>query len=116
MIKLRFFFLDKIRFFSHLVPQKTPLVLGMFLSIIELIRNLIRPLTLSLRLGIKITTGHILLGLIRIIGIQFNFNFFLIIIGTFYFLFELFVMFIQAIVFTLLISQYSEETLILKKT
>jgi F0F1-type ATP synthase membrane subunit a len=102
---------DSISFFSHLVPQGTPLVLGMFLSLIELIRNFIRPLTLSLRLGIKVTTGHILLGLIRILGVQFSFKIFLVILASFYFLFELFVMFIQAIVYTLLISQYSEETL-----
>lgn len=115
-LNFRFFLLDKIRFFSHLVPFQTPLILGMFLRIIELIRKLIRPLTLSLRLGIKITTGHILLSLIRIIGIQYKFNIIILILGRFYFLFEIFVMFIQAIVFTLLLSQYSEETLILKKT
>ena len=86
-------------------------MLGMFLRIIELIRKFIRPLTLSLRLGTKITTGHILLGLISIIGIQLNFNVFLIFLAAFYFLFEIFVMFIQAIVYTLLLSQYSEETL-----
>lgn len=111
-IKISFLIFDKISFFSHLVPQGTPLVLGMFLRIIELIRKFIRPLTLSLRLGINITTGHILLGLIRIIGVQTKFNIFLILFGSFYFLFELFVMFIQAVVFTLLLSQYSEETLI----
>lgn len=110
-INLRFLLKDCIRFFSHLVPQGTPVGLGMFLRIIELIRKFIRPLTLSLRLGIKITTGHILLGLIRILGIQFKFKIFLILLGAGYFLFELFVMYIQAIVFTLLLSRYSEETL-----
>lgn len=94
-------------YFSHFTPRRVPLILGVFLSKIELIRNIIRPLTLSLRLGIKITTGHILLALIRVIG-SINLNLVIIVFLASYFFFELFVMFIQALVYRLLISQYFE--------
>lgn len=88
-------------------------MLGLFLAKIEFIRNLIRPLTLSLRLGIKITTGHVLLALIRIIGVRTSFSPSIICLAVLYFFFELFVRFIQAIVYSLLLSQYFEEN---KKT
>src|SRR5437773_9423255 len=52
------------KFVSHLVPQGRPLGLAAFLSIVELISKVIRPLTLALRLRIKITTGHIFISLI----------------------------------------------------
>lgn len=111
LIQVKFLKFDFIKYFEHLTPQGVPLGLGFFLSKIELIRNFIRPLTLSLRLGINITTGHILLALISVIGVKRSFFVFsiLLILATLYFFFELFVMFIQAIVYSLLISQYFEN-------
>lgn len=110
-INISSFFFNFVKYTRHLTPQRVPLLLGLFLANIELIRNLIRPLTLSLRLGIKITTGHILLALIRVIGVSSGFFMVLILVlATFYYFFEVFIMFIQAIVFSLLLSQYFEET------
>lgn len=102
-LNLRKAWYNIIEYTRHFTPQGVPFLLGLFLAKIELIRNFIRPLTLSLRLGIKITTGHVLLALIRVISIL-KFSIIIILLG--YFLFELFVMFIQAIVYTLLLSQY----------
>jgi F0F1-type ATP synthase membrane subunit a len=109
IVNLSNIFFKFISYWSHLVPQGVPLILGMFLAKIELIRKLIRPLTLSLRLGIKITTGHVLLALIRVIGVNSSIFFLILFLAVFYFFFELFVMFIQAVVYRLLISQYYEE-------
>jgi F-type H+-transporting ATPase subunit a len=50
---------------AHLVPQNTPYLIIQFLIIIELIRNFIRPFTLSLRLSANIAAGHLLLIILR---------------------------------------------------
>lgn len=54
--------------FAHLVPQGTPPVLIPFIVIIETIRNVIRPITLAVRLAANIIAGHLLITLIRRVG------------------------------------------------
>lgn len=49
---------------AHLVPLGTPYPLIPLIVIIELIRRVIRPLTLSVRLAANIVAGHLLLALI----------------------------------------------------
>ena len=49
---------------AHLLPLGTPLALMPFIVIIEITRNLIRPLTLSVRLAANIVAGHLLLTLL----------------------------------------------------
>ncbi|WP_414887680.1 F0F1 ATP synthase subunit A, partial [Sphingomonas sp. Leaf339] len=49
---------------AHLVPQGTPPVLIPFIVCIETIRNIIRPLTLAVRLSANIIAGHLLLTLL----------------------------------------------------
>jgi len=51
--------------FTHLVPLGTPIALSMFIVFIESIRNIIRPITLSVRLAANIIAGHLLLRLLR---------------------------------------------------
>lgn len=50
--------------FAHLVPQRTPVVLIPFIVLIESIRNVIRPVTLSIRLSANIIAGHLLITLL----------------------------------------------------
>ncbi len=51
--------------FAHLVPLGTPFPLMPLMVMIELIRRVIRPLTLSVRLAANIVAGHLLLTLLR---------------------------------------------------
>lgn len=51
--------------FTHLVPLGTPMNLSFFIVIIETVRNIIRPLTLSVRLAANIVAGHLLISLLR---------------------------------------------------
>lgn len=48
---------------AHLVPVGTPVPLVPFIVIIELIRSIIRPFTLAVRLAANIIAGHLLLDL-----------------------------------------------------
>ncbi len=52
------------RFLSHLVPLGTPAFLVPFMVVIETVRNLIRPLTLAIRLSANMVAGHLLLALL----------------------------------------------------
>ena len=54
------------RYRAHLTPEGSPLFLVPLLNLIELVSKVIRPLTLTLRLCIKMTTGHILLNLLSL--------------------------------------------------
>lgn len=50
--------------FAHLVPQRTPGALIPFIVLIESIRNVIRPLTLAVRLIANMVAGHLLITLL----------------------------------------------------
>ena len=100
-------------FLSHMTPQGSPLLLAPILNLIEIVSLFIRPLTLSLRLSINMTTGHILISLLRTaVGVRFfsSFTFILLVfLIRGYLLFELGICAIQGLVFRLLRSQYLGE-------
>merc|ERR1711893_531541 len=82
-----------------------------FLVLVETVRIIIRPLTLTVRLIANIRAGHIVMSLIANCLVRASISalipVFLINVG--YTLFEVFVCFIQAYIFTLLVKLYAEE-------
>lgn len=97
--------------FTHLVPQGTPTLLIPFIVCIETIRNIIRPITLTVRLTANIIAGHLLLTLLGNIGPKLIFIFipFLLFIQIILLLLESAVAIIQSYVFSVLITLYSRE-------
>jgi len=98
-------------FLSHLVPKGTPYALLPFIVIIELVRAVIRPLTLCVRLAANMVAGHLLLCLIRTPAVTANLMVvILIIVGLFTLsVLEVAVSFIQSYVFRTLRSLYINE-------
>jgi len=96
---------------AHMVPSGTPTVLMFFMVLIELVRNIIRPLTLSVRLSANIIAGHLLICLLGNFLIQFisiSSSLILIVPVLLSFL-ELGVSIIQAYVIMTLITLYITE-------
>jgi len=94
---------------AHLVPTGTPGPLIPVIVIIETVRNIIRPGTLSVRLGANIIAGHLLLTLLGSQGpLCYSFVFLGLIVGLILLL-VLELACIQAYVFTILRSLYLNE-------
>nr|WRO44810.1 ATP synthase F0 subunit 6 [Micropodabrus oudai] len=97
--------------FAHLVPQGTPPALMPFMVCIETISNIIRPLTLAIRLTANIMAGHLLLTLLGNSGNKISYMILsiLIISQLMLFVLESAVAMIQAYVFSILSTLYSSE-------
>lgn len=97
---------------AHLIPEGTPNILISFIVIIESIRILIRPGTLAIRLIANIIAGHLLITLIRSTA-PFLTNIILIILlfaQIILLILETAVTIIQAYVFSILRTLYSNES------
>nr|YP_004021094.1 ATP synthase F0 subunit 6 [Ammothea carolinensis]ACY00253.1 ATP synthase F0 subunit 6 [Ammothea carolinensis] len=96
---------------THLVPMGTPVVLMPFMVIIESISNMIRPITLSVRLMANMTAGHLLISLMSSICEKMNLfmNLIIIMLQMLLMMLELAVALIQSYVFTTLSSLYYNE-------
>ncbi|YP_009741795.1 ATP synthase F0 subunit 6 (mitochondrion) [Cylas formicarius] len=96
---------------AHLVPMGAPALLLPFLVIVELISNLIRPMTLAIRLTANMIAGHLLLTLLGNMGQYMNFLTInvLIFIQILLLILESAVSLIQAYVFSILITLYASE-------
>lgn len=93
-------------FIAHLVPSGCPLALAQFMVLIESVRQVIRPITLSVRLAANITAGHLLLILCSTPIFLFDFISISLLILL---ILESAVALIQAYVFTVLVSMYVGE-------
>nr|WNO18557.1 ATP synthase F0 subunit 6 [Pectinodonta sp.] len=102
-------------FVSHFLPMGAPAALSPFLVLVESVSICFRPLTISVRLVANISAGHIILGLV---GSYISNGFFMLgplsmvvlfSVEVGYFMFEIGVALIQAYIFCLLISLYSDE-------
>lgn len=101
-----------------LVPRGCPLVLSIFMVALEVITNLLRPITLIIRLAINIATGKVIMLLLRNAAINLLFSFrvrnyclFSIISGLGFAIFslEVAVRFIQRYIFCILLCLYADE-------
>nr|YP_026056.1 ATP synthase F0 subunit 6 [Aleurodicus dugesii]AAS77746.1 ATP synthase F0 subunit 6 [Aleurodicus dugesii] len=91
------------KMFSHLIPLGTPMMLIFLMVLIETISNMIRPISLAVRLMSNMISGHLLMSLLGSCSSSvFLFQMML-------FLFEFFVCFIQAYVFSSLLTLYFSE-------
>lgn len=93
-------------FLYHFVPEGTPLPLTFVLFLIELVRNLIRPLTLIVRLVANILAGHLLIILLSQLVFIFPLGFPLYILLN---LVEIFVSLIQSYIFSTILVLYFSE-------
>ena len=101
-------------FMANLLPAGAPDWLNPFLVIIETIRTLVRPITLSFRLAANIRAGHIVITLLGIflsasIASITSSSLLLLPVQTFYITFELGICLIQAYIFCLLLSLYADD-------
>nr|BCJ04113.1 ATP synthase F0 subunit 6 [Metaphire hilgendorfi]BDQ43960.1 ATP synthase F0 subunit 6 [Metaphire hilgendorfi] len=99
---------------AHLLPDGAPDWLNPFLVIIETTSIIVRPLTLSFRLAANMSAGHIVLSLVGIYWASAwftsSFGTSLLILTTLgYMLFEFAICLIQAYIFCLLLSLYSND-------
>nr|YP_009741225.1 ATP synthase F0 subunit 6 [Ceratostoma burnetti]QID48439.1 ATP synthase F0 subunit 6 [Ceratostoma burnetti] len=108
-------FLNPSSVVAGLLPMGAPAPLNPFLVIIETVSILVRPITLSVRLTANMSAGHIVLTLI---GNYLTASFFmssifsmliLLMIQILYTVFEFGISLIQAYIFCLLITLYSDE-------
>nr|BCG67096.1 ATP synthase subunit 6 [Amblyomma testudinarium] len=94
---------------THLVPLGSPIMLSFFMVLIETVSNLIRPITLSVRLTANMISGHLLIHLLSSMMLEMQFFMFMIIIMIMLLILETAVAFIQSYVFMTLISLYINE-------
>lgn len=96
---------------AHLVPQSTPNALISFIVLIETISNVIRPLTLAVRLSANIIAGHLLITLLgnQTSGAKFITLYLLLFTQIILLTLECAVALIQSYVFAVLSSLYSSE-------
>nr|QXE46447.1 ATP synthase F0 subunit 6 [Cephalcia yanqingensis] len=97
--------------FSHMIPQGTPPILMPFMVCIESISNIIRPMTLAVRLTANMIAGHLLITLLSSMSSSLS----LMMISLLLFsqmillILEMSVSLIQSYVFTILSTLYISE-------
>lgn len=99
---------------ARILPAGAPGWLNPLLVLIETIRIIVRPLTLAFRLAANLTAGHVVLSLIgvyttaAILRISIS-SIFLFLVNIGYIYFEVVITYIQAFIFCLLLTIYSNE-------
>nr|YP_011017306.1 ATP synthase F0 subunit 6 [Amblyomma argentinae]WQF68969.1 ATP synthase F0 subunit 6 [Amblyomma argentinae] len=105
-----FGFLNKFnKMMIHLVPMGSPIILSFFMVLIESISNVIRPITLSIRLTANMISGHLLIHLLSSMMMELNYFFLMLFIMMMLLILETAVAVIQSFVFMTLISLYINE-------
>jgi len=96
---------------THLVPVGTPTALINFMVLIEFVRNIIRPITLCVRLTANLIAGHLLISLLgnAISSFSLRLRFLFVLAPIILTILESAVACIQAYVFITLITLYTTE-------
>nr|YP_010348440.1 ATP synthase F0 subunit 6 [Charcotia amundseni]UIN24682.1 ATP synthase F0 subunit 6 [Charcotia amundseni] len=96
---------------AHLIPQGTPPLLMPFMVLIEMVSNIIRPGTLAIRLTANMIAGHLLIVLLSssFLVLPFMSSPILLVSQVALSTLEIAVAFIQAYVFSVLITLYLSE-------
>nr|ACL99778.1 ATP synthase subunit 6 [Haliotis tuberculata coccinea] len=100
---------------AGLLPAGAPALLNPFLVLVETVSILVRPVTLSIRLAANMSAGHIVLGLISTYLCSAIFIYpkvtllTLLTVQPLYFMFEIGVSLIQAYIFSVVITLYSDD-------
>nr|ANC65486.1 ATP synthase F0 subunit 6 [Hirudo medicinalis] len=118
MINVSSFMFKSNLFVAHLLPDGAPLWLNPFLVLVESISILVRPITLSFRLAANMTAGHVVLCLMFLflsscmnkISLK---SMFLLLLSSLYIMFEIAICIIQGYIFCLLLSLYSDDSLVM---
>nr|AFI23478.1 ATP synthase F0 subunit 6 [Cimex lectularius] len=95
--------------FTHMLPNGTPALLMPFLVCIETVSNIIRPMSLAIRLTANMIAGHLFMVLLGNLIVHSEHYMLIVITQTLLMMFELCVSFIQAYVFTTLSTLYIKE-------
>lgn len=98
-------------FMAHMLPYGSPLGLILFLPLVEIFSQLIRPLTLIIRLRTNLARGHIMMFIFSYFTLLSSFlSPFIHIVLVLLFILELCISALQAYIFVSLISLYINET------
>nr|QLD97145.1 ATP synthase F0 subunit 6 [Hyalomma rufipes] len=112
MTLIIFSFINKFnKSMAHLVPLGSPMFLSFFMVIIETVSNMIRPITLSVRLTANMISGHLLIHLLSsILNLSKILFFFSIPFMLLLLILETAVALIQSFVFVVLMTLYINES------
>ena len=97
---------------SHMLPYGAPTGLMLFLPLVEIFSQIIRPLTLTIRFGTNLSAGHIMMFMFSYFSMLSSaLAPFLYVVLTVLLLIEVFIAFLQAYIFITLLGLYLDETL-----
>lgn len=101
-------------FIAHMLPYGSPVGLILFLPLVEIFSQLIRPFTLIIRLRTNLSRGHIMIYIFRYFTLLSSvLSPFIYVVLYALFILELCISMLQAYIFVSLISLYINETLYL---
>ncbi len=97
---------------SHMLPYGAPTGLILFLPLVEIFSQIIRPLTLTIRFATNISAGHIIMFMFSYFSILSSaLAPFLYVVLTVLLIIEVFIAFLQSYIFITLIRLYFRETI-----
>lgn len=97
---------------SHILPYGAPTGLILFLPLVEIFSQIIRPLTLTIRFATNISAGHIMIFMFSYFSMLSSaLAPFLYVVLTVLLIIEVFIAFLQSYIFMTLIRLYFSETI-----